>query len=232
MRKAKTRETVARVYAELLSAHFRVLSLSEARAELDRLRPRERQRLLQASAAALDRPALCLNDDVRVCAAKVLLCLFPGTERRVRALLECRSDRSAFEVHFSLFCLSGDQEYLSRNREFACFISDLASEYLRSIDRETALAAWEAGQMLGRYVPAEIAFAKLLEAARDSRFAAGRAAAAQALADVAKRRGGSSSKLATRELRRIAGYDRAGSVRAAARVALRMLSRRREPRGA
>lgn len=227
MNKSVTSEFITRVYAQLLSEPFRVLFLSDASRELKRLGPQKRRKLLRVSAAALDKPELCSNDDIRVCAAKILLCLFPETAQRIRGLLERRSGRAAFEVHFTLFCLAGDEEYLSRNRKFSLFISGLAREYLQNIDRETARAAWEAGQTLGRYFPAEIALPMLLEAARDSRFAAGRAAAAQAIPDAARRRGGSSRRLATTELRRIAECDRSGSVRAAARLALRWLTRKK-----
>jgi hypothetical protein len=188
---------------------------------LARLTPRARQRLCRSLAARLRMTQAASDTAARIAAVRCLVGLLPTSAATIRRLLRSTTPRHMYEVHFTLFCYL--DEAADVDRDFGAEVPPLAATYLSSIDRETACAAWMAGDLLGDHFPPSLSEPLLRRLVFSARYTAGRLGALhgveQLLCRVTRRRRAS----LIRDLGAVARRDRSGRVRTLARALLRQL---------
>lgn len=120
----------------------------------------------------------------RIVVAKILVALAPQSADTIRSLLLERSDQSAYELHFSLFCFLDRAVEVQEARDFVLEVPSLVENYLMEVSTESGHAAWMAGDLLGDHWNSAEGVPPLLRTARKARFAAGRRGSLHGLAQV------------------------------------------------
>ncbi len=197
-------------------SHFTVPRLA---ARLKRLPRRSRSRLTAKAARFLSNPKLVANEAARVGAARLLVAALPHTLGTVEALLGDFSRPMAYEVHFSLFCFL-DRDSLPRAPWVEAKVLPMLERYLRQVPRQTAYAAWMAGDALGDHWQTNEALDVLLRSVVGARYAAGRKAAIHGLEHALHWVPPSSATKVWSTLRGIALSDHSQQVRDDAKSAL------------
>jgi hypothetical protein len=153
----------------------------------------------------------------RVLFARLAVAFAPESDKIIRRALRNFNGRLAYEIHFSLFCFL---DQLSKARDFAAQVPEVVGKYFQTVPRQTALAAWMAGDLLGDHMSGRQPLSTLSDVAVKAKYAAGRLGAIhglQHIADDAKRRG---AKRAISMLSYLAQTDKNSRVRTSARLAL------------
>jgi hypothetical protein len=176
-----------------------------------RLRTKQIEVLTTLCYGALGEKAIQVDVDKRIGVIALLVDLLPRSESIIRKWLERFDNARAYEVQFSIFvCLlpyMGSFLRMGGPR--------LVERYLLDVPRDTARAAWMAGDLLGSDCPLRSGLSRLRRAAQSARFSAGRLGALHGLAHALIRleKRGSPTRAILRELRYISKSDRSTSVR-------------------
>ena len=187
-------------------------SFAEFRRAVQGLGETKKELVLRLAMLGLSERALVRDRAVRRGCVRVLAALLPTTLALVDQLLNRRSHRYDYEVHFTLFC------YLDEAREMpeaAPRVLALTEQYLRDIDRETASAAWMAGDLLGDDWEIDSALPVLLDLAARAKYVAGRRGALHGLREILKKPELSrdSRKRISVLLKRLSAKDRSFTIR-------------------
>jgi hypothetical protein len=121
----------------------------------------------------------------RLVAVKFVVAALPLSRNVVARALERRAGPGDYETHFCLFCFLDAVQDVPGASEVAAEVPDLVGAYLAEVPRETARAAWMAGDLLGSHWGGEHAVRVLLRVAREGRYVAGRRGALHGLAHAA-----------------------------------------------
>jgi len=182
----------------------------------------QRRKCLAVSRFVLASREMRQSELLQVSAAKVLVAALPASFESIRGLLNVRSGKDAFDVHFALFVFLSeigafDLRPAERDRAVELMIA-----YLRSARVRTAQAAWMAGQALGDLCNERTSGA-LAQLAVRAKYAAARSAAVSGLGVCVDKLPQRSASRSLAVIRRVARADRSNRVRASAAVALRLL---------
>ena len=212
---------------EIIRGDPRVPSVADVVQLLSLQSQRKHAALLATVSRAFARPSLMENDDHRIASVKVGLALLPSTAPHVERALRRFRSKMDYELHFTLFCFLDEVPGLSRGCEFSARIPGLVAEYLLHVPKETACAAWMAGDLLGDHWHLATGDGLLRRAAREARYRSGRAGAVHGLHMAASRGQGRRRDEIILLLREVAQRDSSSSVQASARVALGLLKTRK-----
>jgi hypothetical protein len=151
----------------------------------------------------------------RVAGVRVIVGLLPVSAASVQEFLSRFFTRFDYEVHFTFFCYFEHVQRLGHEPELIEMIAQLSGEYLRRVERFTAMSAWMAGEMLGNHWEIRSALSHLLRALFEARFVAGRCGALHGLHMLLKplRLDASDRRRVISALRRTAKEDRSRTVR-------------------
>jgi hypothetical protein len=185
------------------------------------VRPAQRRRLLSLCRTTLGNRRWRLRERERVGTVKTLVALAPASDRLIRTLLRRMSDRGTYEVHFTLFCFLDDLRHLPGSARVARRVPQLVARYLSNVPRESAHAAWMAGDLLGDHWPLRQAVTVLAKQATMAKFAAGRAGAIHGLAHALERAKGAERARVRRVLDAVSNQDPTARLRNLARLARR-----------
>lgn len=147
---------------------------------LNRMPTRERRRLLEGMKRLLREPRYCKNEALRVGAVRILVAYIEETIADVEKFLKDFSTRWSYELHFTLFCYL-DLEDLPNSEALRSRVLRAVANYLTNARKDTARAAWMAGDLLGDHWQTEEAFEILCRIGTEGKHAAARDAAMHGL---------------------------------------------------
>lgn len=211
---AKAHETLQRLRAKFgLSSETPIdtFSVADLRRRVALLSVGRRRALSHICAQALGQPKILRDEVTRVFLAKVMAVLLPYSLPWLPGLLQPRPEAALAEVQFSLFCFldaaAGDRHRGSRE------LLHLLEQYLLTIARDSAHAAWMAGDLLGDHWPLQESLGVLISAASNARHSAGRLAAIHGLSHALERGNKQQQWAIVDVLKRVASKDRSSRVR-------------------
>lgn len=186
---------------------------------------RQRLRIVQQVESLLKGPCR-KNTGERVAGAKVLVALLPESLQMIERSLQRTEDRWCYELHFSLFCFLGFAQTLSPS--MCQKIYRVVQTYLETARRDTAMAAWMAGDLLGDHWSGHHILPDLARLALNAAFAAGRKGALHGIEHRLQHPGEPRKEKSAvlKTLFAISTSDRSPAVR---RYASRLMSRRGNP---
>jgi hypothetical protein len=153
------------------------------------------------------------NPAVSPVVAKLMVALLPLSAEDIRRQLNTFRTAGDYQLHFSLFCFLEHAPDLPGGEGFAGQVPSLVSNYLMKVPRDTAQAAWMAGDLLGEHWRSQVALPVLLRCARDARFAPGRAGAVHGLAHARSRLPAEDADQVLTTLTNVSRTDRSQHVR-------------------
>ena len=124
------------------------------------------------------------DEPTRVAASKVCVALLPDSLAAIRKWLNRKSGRHIYEVHFSLFVVFDKVQHEEVLIPFKRQILELVENYLMHSDRESAQAAWMAGELLGDDWQLSESLPILTNLVQNGLFVSGRKAALHGLSEV------------------------------------------------
>jgi len=217
--KRKRRNELQRL-AKVLGIDAYTSSFLDIASQVETLHDNKRKTLVSLCEDALSDRRGRSQEQVRVAAVKVLVALFPITWKNIASWLKRDSERSLYEVHFSLFCFLDQVPQLKGASGFEFRVPELVENYLKEVKAESAHAAWMAGDLLGDHWEAETALSVLSKTSQRAQFAAGRLGAIHGLSHLLSRLK-SPKRIATLQLLRlISENDRSKKVRDSAKLVL------------
>lgn len=187
------------------------VSLAEVRQRVARLSAVKRRALGYRSAKALAKEHATRDETVRVFLAKVIAAALPDSLPWLAELLKPRPGAALAEVQFSLFCFLDIAA--SDSRPAAADVLGLVETYLLNISRESAHAAWMAGDLLGDHWPLRASLPVLTAAVSKGRFAAGRLGGIHGLSHALARASKREQWAIVDVLKQVALTDRSSRVR-------------------
>ena len=195
----------------------RTVSVADLRRRLVGMSANERRAMARACMQAIKMSRVTRDEGTRVFLAKLLVSLLPHALPQLAQLLQVKARRPLAEVQFSLFCFldgGGPDTRTSRN------VLRLVEHYLTSVSRDTAQAAWMAGDLLGDHWDLKESLPVLTAVVLEARHSAGRMAAIHGLShalDQGKKR---EQWRVVDVLRRVASKDPSRKVRGYAQSVL------------
>jgi hypothetical protein len=123
--------------------------VEEIATRLDLAGEAERKRLIAVCESALSRREHLRIERERVIFARLLVALFPDSLPLVSKALSTRESRLDFELHFSLFCSLDGVTRMALPLETKLAVEQMLEDYLLTVRKTTARAAWIAGDLLG-----------------------------------------------------------------------------------
>ena len=200
-----------------------------------RLRKKEREHVLSICKKVVnnDKIGLRRNDAIRVAAIKVIVAAAPHSAKIIQRIIRNKSDRNAYELHFTLFCFLDQLRNIPNARQLSHLMLSHVRGYLQDVKYDTARAAWMGGDLLGEHWPLEESLPVLIQVAREAKYAVGREAAVEGLEKAFKRVDASSAhrRQILSLLRDVSVDDRSDKVRRAARYVLQKSLPRGRARG-
>lgn len=159
----------AKVGEDILRADY-----SRLIAKVNPLDAEKKAALLAICVSALSGPKYRENEAASIAAVRVIVALLPLSLGAIADLLNRRLNWHQYEVHFTLFVyLDAAQEmpdvpFLTKD------VLLLVENYLMTVPRKTALAAWMAGDMLGEHWNEQEAVPLLMRTAQGAKYSVGR----------------------------------------------------------
>jgi len=118
---------------------------------------------------------------IRMDAIDFLLAVLPESAEVIESILKKADNKYAYEVHFTFFVGIDDAYDLPWCVRYRKKMLEFIRDYLYEVRRNTAMAAWKAGETLGFHLKGKESREILLEATLEARYAAGREAAISGL---------------------------------------------------
>jgi hypothetical protein len=187
-------------------------------ASLDR---KAKGRMLSLVDQALRSPRILAKESDRVLLARVAVAFAPESAEIIRRSLRKFRGALAYEIHFSLFCFLDQLRGVKRAKGVAAELPAMIRTYLLTVPRETASAAWMAGDLLGDHLPGRSSLLALCAVALKAKHAAGRLGAIHGLQHIVSGAKRATPKHAIAALSHLAHADKNRRVRKSARQALR-----------
>lgn len=197
--------------------NLETLSVGDLRRRLADLSARERRGMAHTCAQALKGSRVTRDEARRVLLAKLLVSLLPHALPQLAQLLQVKPRVPLAEVQFSLFCFldgGGPGTRATRN------VLRLVEHYLMGISRDTAQAAWMAGDLLGDHWDLKESLPALTAVALKARHPAGRMAAIHGLSHALDRGKKREQWAIVDVLKRVASKDPSRTVRSYAESVL------------
>ena len=143
-----------------------------------------RERLFALSKSSVNDKKIIKDHSSRLALVHILVNLMPESVEIIKELINRKSDKFDYEMHFSLFCFLDDVPDLPGGLKFAREIPSIIEKYLMEIKTETAYAAFMAGDLLGEHWYVDEARPILMKIAKKARYSAGRHSAIHGLEHV------------------------------------------------
>ena len=156
-------------------------------ARISGLADEQKHTALAACVAALDGEQTTKNMSLRIAAGRVIVALLPLSFGAIAELLTRRQNRHHYEVHFTLFCYLDWSQEMPAAASVAKDVLLLVKNYLMTVLRPTARAAWMAGDMLGDHWNTAGAMPLLIQTAQTARYSVGRQAGLLGLEKILER---------------------------------------------
>lgn len=188
------------------------LSVPELRRYLERVGAVRRSAMVAQAKQVLKDRSLVAREDVRIAAVKTLVADLGRNLEFVRSLLKVCASHDSYEVQFTLFCWL-DREDLPPDQRLKNQVLSVVVEYLLGVERETAHAAWMAGDLLGDHWRTQAAHNALQRIALQASHPAGRKGAIHGLEESCRWVSPSRRVGVVRLLTRISHSDPRSSVR-------------------
>jgi hypothetical protein len=171
-----------------------------------------KRRLLSLRCAqGLSDPRITQEEAIRVFLAKLISALVPDSVEWLSDLLDPNPKASLAEVQFSLFCFLDVVKHDGVSERRA--VLHLVEQYLMTISKGSADAAWMAGDLLGDHLPLEESLGVLISAASHGRHAAGRLASIHGLSHALPRATKRQQWAIVEALRQVVLKDRSAKVK-------------------
>lgn len=214
----------AEVGEDILGAEY-----SRVVARVNPLDAEKKAALLAVCVAALGGPQARGNDAVRIAAVRVIVALLPLSLGAIADLLNRRLNKHHYETHFTLFCYLDWAQEMPDASSLTQDVLRLVENYVMTVSRRTARAAWMAADMLGEHWNEQEAMPLLVKAAQGAKHSVGRQLSVLGLEEMLDRLPveSASHKSVRKTLREISLSDPSKYVREDAKTALR--DRRRSP---
>lgn len=157
----------------------------------------------------------------RILVARTVVALLPESLELVERLLaNTKANPMIAELQFSLFVALEDVSAMSDGSTLVRRLAPVVEAYLLRVRRDTAQAAWMAGDLLGDHWPLDEPLPKLVGAAHEASYVAGRMGAIHGIAHALDRVGKRQQWELVDALQKIAVGDRSRFVCSYARLAL------------
>lgn len=208
----------SRVKEDILRANY-----SDIIAKVVSLDAEKKAALLAVCVSVLTGPQSIKNEAVRIAAVRVIVALLPLSLGAITNLLNRFQNRGNYEVHFTLFCYLDAAQDMPDASSLTKDVLPLVEDYLMTVPRKTALAAWMAGDMLGEHWNEQEAVPLLMKTAQGGKYSVGRKHSVFGLAHMLDRLPVESNahKNILKTLRRISSADSSKYVRESAKEELR-----------
>ena len=163
------------------------------------------------------------NDAVRIVVVRVIVALLPTSLAAIADLLSRYQNKHHYEVHFTLFCYLDWAQEMPDAFSLTEDVLLLVENYLMTVPRKTARAAWMAGDMLGEHWNEQEAVPLLMKTAQGAKYSVGRLQSVFGLAHMLDRLPVKSDthKSILKALRKISSSDPSKDVRKNAKGELR-----------
>ena len=163
------------------------------------------------------------NDAVRIVAVRVIVALLPLSLAAIADLLSRCQNKHHYEVHFTLFCYLDSAQEMPDASSLTKDVLLLVENYLMTVPRKTALAAWMAGDMLGEHWNEQEAAPLLMRTAQGAKYSVGRELSVLGLGDMLGRLpvGSAFHKDILKTVRKVSSSDPSRYVREDAKMLLK-----------
>jgi phytoene dehydrogenase-like protein len=182
---------------------------------------RARNRMVTLLDQTFRNPRALAEESDRVLFTRLAVAFAPESANTIKRALRNFQGKLAYELHFSLFCFLDQSLELNRARSFATQVPEVVARYLQTVPRQTALAAWMAGDLLGDHMPGRKPLSMLCAVAVTAKYAAGRLGAIHGLQHIVDGKKRTGSKRAILTLSYMARTDKNPKVRKSARLTLK-----------
>jgi len=208
----------AEVGADILKADY-----ANVIAAVNQLAVEQKVAILAVCVSALSGPQPSNNEAVRIAAVRVLVALLPTSLAAIADLLSRCQNKHHYEVHFTLFCYLDWAQEMPDAFSLTEDVLLLVENYLMTVPRKTARAAWMAGDMLGEHWNEQEAVPLLMKTAQGAKYSVGRLQSVFGLAHMLDRLPVESDthKSILKALRKISSSDPSKDVRKNAKGELR-----------
>ena len=159
----------AEVGADILKADY-----ANVIAAVNQLAAEQKVAILAVCVSALSGPQPSNNEAVRITAVRGIVALLPTSLAAIADLLSRCQNKHHYEVHFTLFCYLDSAQEMPDASSLTKDVLLLVENYLMTVPRKTALAAWMAGDMLGDHWNAQQALPLLMKTAQGAKYSVGR----------------------------------------------------------
>lgn len=208
----------AEVGADILKADY-----ANVIAAVNQLAVEQKVAILAVCVSALSGPQPSNNEAVRIAAVRVLVALLPLSLAAIADLLSRCQNKHHYEVHFTLFCYLDSAQEMPDASSLTKDVLLLVENYLMTVPRKTALAAWMAGDMLGEHWNEQEAAPLLMRTAQGAKYSVGRELSVLGLGDMLGRLpvGSAFHKDILKTVRKVSSSDPSRYVREDAKMLLK-----------
>ena len=192
-------------------------------AAVNQLAVEQKVAILAVCVSALSGPQPSNNEAVRIAAVRGIVALLPTSLAAIADLLSRCQNKHHYEVHFTLFCYLDWAQEMPDAFSLTEDVLLLVENYLMTVPRKTARAAWMAGDMLGEHWNEQEAVPLLMKTAQGAKYSVGRLQSVFGLAHMLDRLPVESDthKSILKALRKISSSDPSKDVRKNAKGELR-----------
>jgi len=159
---SKAQESILHTEYSLVIAKFNQIDLEEKIA------------ILTVCTSALSDEQLNKHQAIRITAVRVIVALLPMSLGTIVELLNRRLNRYDYETHFTLFCYLDWVQEMPDSSSLAKAVLSLVEDYLMTVPRRTARAAWMAADMLGSHWNEQEALPLLIKTVQGAKHSVGR----------------------------------------------------------
>ncbi len=195
---------------------------SEIIAKVSQLDSRGQEDILATCIAALGSERGKQNKITRIAAVRAIVALLPLSLEPIAAFLCRHTSKHDYEVHFTLFCYLDWAQEMPDAPILTKEVLQLVENYVMTVSRPTARAAWMAADMLGSHWHEQEAALLLIKTAKKASFVVGRRLSILGLEKLLERASSSSGthKAVLEALYKMSSFDRSKYVKEDAKAAL------------
>jgi len=133
-------------------------------------------------------PKLAANEALRIAATKSIIAALPQSLPFIQAMLKKHRQKIDFEIHFTFFCFFDEVFNLDISEKARMSVLHVLQEYLLTVPRDTALAAWMIGDLLGAHWPVQQSLPILCDSLLRAKYVVGRKAAMTGIQEALEQR--------------------------------------------
>ena len=204
--------------ADILKADY-----SDVIATVNQLAVEQKVAILAVCVSALTCPQSKRNEAVGIATVRAIIALLPLSLAAIADLLSRYQNKHHYEAHFTLFCYLDWAQEMPDASSLTKDVLLLVENYLMTVPRKTALAAWMAGDLLGDHWNEQEALPLLMKTAQGAKYSVGRVQSVLGLGRILDRLPVKSDphKSILKTLRKISSSDPSKYVRENAKAELR-----------